>query len=115
MARPSIITPRLIENFCFSLRISGSIETAILECDIGRESYFRWKRRVSEGEGTQLERQFMRAVDEAVGESKLLLESKLNMLYDKDWRSIAWWLERKYPHEYGRRRPPPLPDPDREQ
>jgi transposase len=112
MARPSKITERLITNFCSSLYLTGSIETAIADTGIGRESYFRWKRRVVQGTATKLERQFMEAVDRAAGESKQLLESKMSKHYDKSWRSIAWWLERKYPNEYGKRRPPPLPDPD---
>ena len=112
MARPSIITDRLIKNFCSSVFLTGSIETAIADTGIGRASYFRWKRRVIEGKATKLERQFMEAVDQAAGESKQLLESKMCKHYDKSWRSIAWWLERKYPNEYGKRRPPPLADPD---
>jgi hypothetical protein len=54
----------------------------------------------------------MEAVDRAAGESKQLRESEMSKRYAKSWRSVAWWLERKYPNEYGKRRPPPLPDPD---
>jgi hypothetical protein len=105
MARPSKITDVLIDRFCEIVKISESIETAIKETGVGRESYFRWKRRVSAGKGTELERRFMMAVDKALGESKLWHESKMNKHSEKHWRAIAWWLERKYPKEYGRRRP----------
>jgi hypothetical protein len=112
MARQSKITDQLIKDFCSCLFLTGSVDTAIAEAGIGRESYFRWRRRVLEGKATKLERQFTEAADRAAGESKELLESKMSRHYKKSWRSIAWWLERKYPNEYGKRRPPPLPDPD---
>jgi transposase len=112
MARPSIITDPLIEQFCSSLRVTFSIEVAIKKTGIGRESYYRWKRRVAKGNGTRPERRFIRAVDMADGEMKIKLEMMFSQHCDKSWKALAWWLERKYPAEYGRRRPPPLPDPD---
>jgi hypothetical protein len=92
-----------------TVRVSGSIETAIKESGVGRETYFRWKRRVSTDKGTALERRFILAVNEAERMTKLMLESKMDKAFDKNWRLIAAWLARRYPDEYGRRRPPPLP------
>jgi hypothetical protein len=107
MARPSIINDQLIENFCLKLRVTGSIEAAITRTGIGRETYYRWRCRVREGRGTELEQRFMNAVDKSEREVKMRLEYQLSLHFDKKWRAIAWWLERKYPEEYGRRRPMP--------
>ena len=119
MARPSIITDSLIERFGSIVRSSHSIKKAIEETGIGRESYYRWKRRVSNGDGTLLETRFIGEVNKAEGEVrkaqgeiKMLYEYKLSQHFDKNWKALAWWLSRKYPNEYGKRRPPPLPDPD---
>src|ERR1035438_10653832 len=112
MARPSILSDELIADFCSKLRISGSIETAIKASGIGRESYYGWARKVREGRGNKMQKRFMRAVDDAEGETKLMREHMLTKFFDKSWQSLAWWLERKYSHEYGQRSPVPLPDPD---
>jgi hypothetical protein len=104
MARPSNVTDQLIEKFCLNLRVTGSIETAIALTRIGRESFYRCKRRVRQGIGTEMERRFMSAVDQSEGEVKLRREYQLGQHAETSWRSIAWWLERKYPQEYGLRR-----------
>jgi hypothetical protein len=110
MGRPSILTDSLIEDFCSRFRVSRSIETTIKMAGIGRASYYRWARLVREGKGTQLQQRFIRAVSKVEGEIKMHVEITLNKWSSKAWRSCAWWLERKYPNEYGRRRPPPLED-----
>src|SRR5271165_5937850 len=104
MARPSNINDPLIEKFCLNLRVTGSIETAIAMTGIGRESFYRCKRHVRQGRGTEMERRFIGAVDQSEGEIKLRREYQLGQHAEKSWKSIAWWLERKYPQEYGLRR-----------
>jgi hypothetical protein len=112
MARPSKVTDSLIEQFCSILRYTWSIETTIKKTGIGRASFYRWKQRVSQGKGTPMEGRFIREVDMVEGGMKLVMEVRLAQHFDEDWRAIAWWLERKYPQEYGRRKPLPLPDRD---
>lgn len=117
MARPSIINDALIGKFCSHIRLMGSIQTAISATGIGRETYYGWARRVGQGGGTELERKFIAAVERAEGETKMLVERMLQRHFDKSWRAIAWWLERRYPQEYARRRLPVLfaeEDPDRQ-
>jgi hypothetical protein len=97
MARPSIITDLLIERFRFTLSVSDSIESAIEETKIGRESYYRWRRRVRQGCGSELERRFMKVVDRTKEEHKAVAKTGIN----DNWRMLAAWLERRYPDEYG--------------
>jgi hypothetical protein len=112
VARPSKLTGVLIENFCSVLRTTGSIETAIKHTGISRASYFGWKRAVRQGGGTKLQAKLFAAVDRVEGERKSLVEWMLFKQMEKHWRPCAWWLERKYPNEYGRRRPQPLSNPN---
>jgi hypothetical protein len=112
MARPSIINDFLIADFCSKLRISGSIETAIKASGVGRETYYGWARKVRDGAGSKLQKRFMKAVEEAEAETKMIREHMLSKHFDKNWQCLAWWLERRYSNEYGQRRPLPLPDPD---
>jgi hypothetical protein len=115
MARPSILTDAFIADFCSKLRVCGSIETSIKATGCGRESYYGWARAVRDGQGSEVQKKFMAAVDKAEGEVKMLREHKLSKHFDKNWQALAWWLERKYSNEYGQRRPLPLPDPDAEE
>ena len=109
MARPSRINDSLIEQFCSILRSTHDVKMAIQKTGIGRESFYRWKRRVNKGTGTKLERRFVREVRIAEADIKMFYEVKLSEHFDKNWRALAWWLERKYWQEYGRRKPLPLP------
>ena len=112
MARPSIINDPLITRFCYVIRVSGSIQTAIMATGIGRDRYDRWAREVRERRASKAKVKFIRAVEQAEGHMKALREHQLSLHFDKHWKAIAWWLERKYPDEYGRRRRLPLPDMD---
>src|SRR6266849_6594977 len=94
-----------------ALRVSGSIESAIIMSGIGRSTYYRLRGKVRESGGNEQQRRFFQAVHKAESQIKMMREHQLSKHFEKDWRAIAWWLERKCPNEYGRRRPAPLPDP----
>lgn len=109
--RPSQITDQLLQSFCHYAEISGSIETAILATGIGRATYYRWQRKVRDGCASLSETKFIRAAEAACADTKMRYEQKLLKHGEKHWRVNAWWLERRYPNEYGRRRRlPPLTD-----
>jgi 16S rRNA C967 or C1407 C5-methylase (RsmB/RsmF family) len=113
MAPRSKIDDRFIATFCSHLRISGSVETAIKKVGIGRETFYGWVRAVKSGRGTQWQKRFFREVEEAESEVKLMREHMLTKHFDKNWVALAWWLERKYPNEYGQRKQ--LPDVNEEE
>lgn len=109
--RPSRITDQLLQSFCHYVQISGSIETAIRLTGIGRATYYRWQREERDGCASLWETEFIQAVETTCADTKMRCEQLLWKHMQKHWRAIAWWLERKYPNEYGRRRRlPPLPD-----
>ncbi len=84
--------------------MSGSIETAIKITGMSRETFYRWRRRVRDGRANPAQTSFIHAVEAACSNPKLRCEELLTKHGKKDWRAIAWWLARKYPNEYGRRR-----------
>jgi hypothetical protein len=113
MGRPSLLNDQLIAEFCDALRVSGSIESAIIISGIGRSTYYRLKGKVRESGGNEQQRRFFQAVHKAESQIKMMREQQLSNHFEKDWRAIAWWLERNCPNEYGRRRPaPPEPPPE---
>jgi len=77
MARPSIINDTLIARFCFVIRVSGSIQTAIMDTGIGRESYVRWAREVRERRASKAKVKFIRAAEQAEADFKMLRERQL--------------------------------------
>jgi hypothetical protein len=110
MARPSRINDRLIKEFCSLLERGATIRTAIQKTGIGYESYYRWERNVRQDRGTPLECRFIDAVNLVLGLEKLRRERALLEYMDQSWRCAAWWLERRYSDEYGKRLPLPNPD-----
>jgi hypothetical protein len=109
MARPSILTEELIAGLCKDIRISGSIESAIAHARIGRETFYGWQRNVAAGRGKTLEKLLITEIRFAEAQIKLLREAKLATC-PKNWQCLAWWLERKFPGEYGQRHPPYVPE-----
>jgi hypothetical protein len=110
MARPEIITDELTQRFCLAIKISGSIETAIMGSGIGRTTYYRWVRLVREGKATSKQRKFIVEVENAESAVKAHREQMLMKHGKKSWRPIARWLARRYPKEYGRHRGSVLED-----
>ncbi len=99
------LTDRLIAEFVNKLRISGSVDTALKTCGISRETYDRLVDAVAAADGGGSDLLGRRLVEEAAsaeGETKLIREHQLSQYFEKDWRALAWWLEHKYPGEYGR-------------
>src|SRR5229473_4393248 len=99
MGRPSLLNDQLIAEFCDALRVSGSIESAIIMSGIGRSTYYRLKGKVRESGGNEQQRRFFQAVHKAESQIKMMREHQLSKHFEKDWRAIAWWLERKCPNE----------------
>jgi len=104
MARPTKIDERLIAQFCHELRTGSSIEDALVTCDISRESYQRWKRRVKDHKGTKLENRLVHDSKIALIEFKRIAEKKIFLAGQKSWPALAWILQRRYPKEYGNKR-----------
>ena len=97
MGRPSIITDSLIEAFCHHVRISGSIPSAITATGIGRESFYRWARRVRQGIGSKAEERFIKAVTIAEGEVKMRAEVMLAKFFATHWRFFET-ADKNFPH-----------------
>ena len=106
LGRPTLITDDLTKRFCDMIKVSGSIETAIARTGIGRETYFRWLRKVRKGDATPKVKRFIAEVQKTESDLKERRESELAKRRPDTWQIHAAWLARHYPEEYGPRRPP---------
>src|SRR5262249_198505 len=105
MARPSKLTEQLIGEFVATVRNTGNIETAISQTGIGRATFYRWKHRVEDGKGDKLQRKLIRQIEQALADCTKFMEGCILTAAPKNWQCAAWWLERRHPSLYGRKRP----------
>ncbi len=89
MGRPSLLNDQLIAEFCDALRVSGSIESAIIMSGIGRSTYYRLRGKVRESGGNEQQRRFFQAVHKAESQIKMMREHQLSKHFEKDWRAIT--------------------------
>ncbi|WP_180542189.1 hypothetical protein [Nevskia soli] len=94
------LTERLIAEICSKMQISGSLDTGLATCGVPRETYDGWIEAAQRG-SDPLAVKLIEAIASAESEVKMLREHQLTKYFETDWRALGWWLERKYPGEYG--------------
>jgi hypothetical protein len=91
-------------RLCSALEAGNTYENACAMAGIGRTTFYRW---MNEAKNCPLDHQlwdFRNTVKKACA----VAENRSVVLIQKaaahDWRAAAWWLERRNPEEYGRRK-----------
>ncbi len=108
--RPSYLdNPKVLRAFIAALKASGSTETAIRCSAIGRNTFYAWQKKYRDGErdGGHVKANlfdFMEQVETTLGERKKAYEKLIYAHARTNWSAAAWWLERRFPEEYGRDR-----------
>jgi hypothetical protein len=81
-------------------RVRGMIASGMTNREISDElgiaetTFYKWKRDWD---------QFSQTVKEADDEGRASAEAAIKAAWaDGTWQAAAWWLERKWPHQYGR-------------
>ena len=104
MGRKSKLTEELIETAA-KLIAAGNYQKHVAQyLNLSEETWYRWLR---EGEKSQsgLKRQFYemikKAEAEAIARNVALIQKAAQ---EGNWQAAAWWLERKFPEEWGRNR-----------
>jgi len=99
--RKTKLTPEMQERICRILREGNTRRTAAALVGIDEETFRRW---MYLGErGREPYRAFYAAVKNAEEEA---VQSRIAVIQkaaqDGNWQAAAWWLERKFPAEWGR-------------
>lgn len=130
--RPTKLTPEVKEAIVNQIRIGNYIETAALVAGISKQSLYDWLKRGREAKRgiykdfldaveqaqAEAEARDLSLIDEAghgmaavvIKESYeknkegqlVLIERTEEKRVTKDWRAIAWRLEKKHPKKYGK-------------
>lgn len=66
---------------------------------ITETTFYRW---IDAGGKTENQRLLYESLKKAEADYKTALRVKIEKQGDKDWKALAWLLERQYPAEYGR-------------
>ena len=125
MARPSSLTPEIVEAVANVVRVGARRKDAALALGVSERTYYKWLERgnreiarlsaTGEDEtdsdpAEQLYVQFVQASTKAWAEAKVTAITTIRQAMQgkhpnrAQWQAAAWWLERTYPLEYGRQR-----------
>jgi hypothetical protein len=91
MGRKSKCTPELVAEIVKVIRIGGSDVDACARVDIPQGTFYRWM---------QDNQEFNEQVTRARANGKLQRIARIKKHGKVDWRADAWYLERRYPHEF---------------
>src|SRR5688572_13192014 len=93
MARPTKMTPGAREAVLLALR-SGNTETAAAAyASVDYDTYRRHKIKDTE---------FRAAIEKAQADAQAEAVGRVRGAMGEQWTAAAWWLERRYPSDWGR-------------
>ncbi len=134
MARPTKLTPEVIEEICNWLKLGYYQEDAATMAGISASTYYDWMKKGDDAqkalesgdssslpatqEGDEVEvvnmfQEFSEAVKKARAEAEGAHIRNIRKAADNgNWQASAWWLERSFPQKWGKRSTLDLRDKD---
>lgn len=112
--RPSKLTPEVIEELSTQIGRGLTYALACKRAGITYQTFRRWRAgRFPKTTPVELQEQFCLALKRAEAQLiyELLCTIRAHGFADLpgDWRTAAWFLERRYPQHFGRRRSQKVP------
>jgi hypothetical protein len=88
-------TPETAKKFCDAIRLGATYDLAARYAGMSDSTFERWR---------ESDPDFAEQVRDAEGAAVVGWLAKIEKAAnDGEWTAAAWKLERRYPHEYGRR------------
>lgn len=101
MGRNSKLTPEITEKICDALRAGNTQKAACQYVGISERTFFNWINRGEADEEPYL--QFVQDIKSAEGAAIVGFVSVIaKAASNGQWQAAAWYLERKYPDEWGK-------------
>jgi transposase len=103
-----LIEQKVLIRLRDSLATGNTYENACVRAGIGRSTFYRWMDESKTApEGHPL-REFRDTVKRASAIAEHYHVMLIQKAAERHWQAAAWWLERRYPRQYGRRKPLPI-------
>lgn len=110
MPRPTKLTREVVDRIVMLIRAGNYLETAAAAAGVDRVTLFRWLRRGTTDDGTELEHELSYGVIKASAEAEARDVALIAKAASEDWRAAAWRLEKRHQDRWGgKRAPEPLP------
>lgn len=102
--RRTKLTPQLQAEICHLIAAGNLYCVAAVANGIHRTTFFNWMNKGRNEDEPTVFRDFFDAVERASAEAECANVFIVRMAAEKDWRASAWWLERRHPLRWGRKR-----------
>jgi len=98
------LTEELIEK-AYKLIAAGNYQKQVAQyLGIGERTWYRWLQKGETAKSKRsIYRQFWQAVKKAEAEAAIRNVAIVQKAAQETWQAAAWWLERRYPEEWGRK------------
>lgn len=106
MGRPTLLTPELQKEICRYIENGNSIQNSCILCGISESSYHEWVRIGKEDQASKknsVYSEFMESTIAARAKNKAWHIQNITQASKKDWKASAWYMERVYHKEFGRK------------
>lgn len=101
MAAPIKLTPEVAEAVLKSLRAGNYRETAACSANLDPKTLRRWEKRGMKGE--EPFKSFVAQMHKAEADAEGMAVAAISRAGLRDWRALAWRLEKKDPKRWGSR------------
>jgi hypothetical protein len=102
MARPTKLTPDLVDAFTRLIGEGAFIGSACAAVGISRATYNSWRKQAEEGTNAEAAA-FMDRVRHAEFQAESAASTTIfdRMTLKQDWKACAWWLTHRFPSRWG--------------
>jgi hypothetical protein len=101
MANPSKLTPAVRQTILENLAAGATVQASCLAAGIARQTFYDWRAKAEAGESPFVE--FFAAVEQAEAQAQVERVTVIRQAMADSWQAAAWWLERRFPEDWGRR------------
>lgn len=99
--RPKL-TPQVQEQICRLVRMGVAFKDAAVNAGITERTFYLWKVR-GEQATSGVYFQFLQELNGAYNAAKVTAILTVRSAFPEHWTAAAWWLERRFPGEFGKR------------
>jgi transposase len=99
MAKPKL-NAEMSKRICDNIKIGMSYKGAALSAGIVESTFYEWLAKGNKAK-SGMYKEFSESVSKANGEARKALVARVHL--NKDWRSDAWILERRFPDEWNKK------------